>query len=693
MLLRKYSWILKAILILIGCFVLTVISVVSYVDLDSLKEDIVKTLRQTTNLPIEINGNIAWKASIRPQIEVNDIKIPNADWAKHKELFVADKIVVKFNLISLFNSDPVIQTVKLYNVNMFIEKNAKGDTSAVFLDKTKTTSIQEETIDKYPVSRLGLGGIELYNVKVNLFGENYDLKSLGLANYFNKRDLEFSGWINPKEQNFPFIVKCSALDKTTDTYPITIAVSTGAEALIADVKLDQKTRKPKDFFVHGEIPYAESIKQWFNIKNAFKIPVVKINVKGVLEENQISFSESSVTLDDSIVKFSGLYNWKNKRITKAKININEADIYKGFPKLYGYTEWVHPDRDLNAFKDMPLYGKILKRYSGDIDFSIDKFTVYRSLTLSNLKSKINLQKSDIKIKAKTDIAGGDVDVAILAHINNDGVYDIEAAASGRDVYVGYILHEINVNSVMSGLPVHIELYLKAKGSDMSEIMQTLTGPVQVYSMAPGEAHADLVKYMYGADFLTSVKNSFENLLSKNKQQDMIPIKCATVNLKLRDGLIRTENGVSVETNIINLRLAGDLDLGEEKINLSLVTVPVKGLKLSLTSSLVNTLQIVGNLSEPDFKFNGVALAGKVASAAGIGILLAPITGGLSILGGAVAGFFAGDLLEGWLADSQPCKTAMQDGAPILSQDPEWLNEPIENLSQCFLKDWRIQNND
>ena len=84
--------------------------------------------------------------------------------------------------------------------------------------------------------------------------------------------------------------------------------------------------------------------------------------------------------------------------------------------------------------------------------------------------------------------------------------------------------------------------------------------------------------------------------------------------------------------------------------MALTTVPVRGLKLSLTGNVVNSIEITGNLAEPDIKISGAAVAGKVASATGLGLLLAPLTGGIGLVAGAGVGLLAGDLLENWLAD-------------------------------------------
>ena len=260
-----------------------------------------------------------------------------------------------------------------------------------------------------------------------------------------------------------------------------------------------------------------------------------------------------------------------------------------------------------------------------------RFVVYRSLDLTDMKVKASVKNHHLVADVSTGFADGIINAAIDADIESDGVYNVRAVADGEHIYVGGILSEINIDDVISGLPVNLEFYVEAHGKNMSQIMQTITGPVIVYSVDRGFAHADLVEYMYGGDFLTNLRHNVEDIFTGNKR-DMIVIDSAIANVKLRDGLIQTQNGVAVETHVVNIRLAGDLDLGKETIQMSLASVPVRGLKLSLSGNLVNAMEISGNLAEPDFKINGAAVAGKVGSAVGIGLLLSPLTGGLSIAG-------------------------------------------------------------
>ena len=658
------------------------------VNLESLRGNILSALRDATNMPIEIDGKMTWNFSLRPQIELNDVRIPNASWAKNKDMLFAKKINVRLDLFSLFSSHPVIRNITVHDANINIEKNSAGETSIVFNEEKDPEEITEEEkkeIDLYPVKQFPFLGLDIENLHVDLFGDKYELSSLGISNYMRNENREYSGWVKPYDRNFPFVIQFSEYNPERKIYPVRIAFATGGEALIADIALEGTSKMPIDFVIRGEIPNLEKSGKWFNI-DIVNVPKIKLNVAGGFDRKKISFRKSSIVIKDIAFNFSGSYDWSKKTpVINAKISSDKIDIYKSFPEWFGAGKiWVHPNRELDIFHDMPLFGKILYDINADIELDWKHFIVYRSLDLSNMKVKAHLKDHKLRVDGDLGIGGGNIKVALVGDINQDGIYTVQAAATGERVYVGEILKQVRVDNVISGLPVNLDLYVQAYGADMSQIMQTITGPVMVYSVDRGFAHADLVEYMYGGDFLTTLRHNVEDMFTGNKR-DMIVIDKAIANVKLRDGLIETQNGVAVETHVINMRLAGTLDLGKETIQMSLASVPVRGLKLSLSGNLVNALQITGNLAEPDFKINGAAVVEKVGSAVGIGLLLSPLTGGLSIAGGLVAGLLAGDLIEGWLADDNPYKTAKRKGAPKKRGDPEWMDVPIKDLVQDFFE--------
>ncbi|MBR5904451.1 MAG: AsmA family protein [Alphaproteobacteria bacterium] len=678
---RRHLWLLRGMFLFFMGLIVAIIVALNQMNLESLRGSILSVLRDSTNMQIEIDGKMTWRFSLRPEIQLNSVRIPNADWANQKNLFSAKKIDVRLDFFSLFKSRPVIRYIKIHDAKINLEKNDNDEWSVVVNEvKKEENNTAEKNIQmKYPVERLPFGGLEIENVKANIGGEKYELSSFGIHNYMHDENVEYSGWVKPYDTNFPFVIKFSEYNAERKIYPMQVAFATGGQALIADIALEGKSKLPIDFVVRGDIPNIRKSGNWFNV-NIIQLPTIKINIAGGIDRKKISFRKSSIDIGESALSFSGIYDWsKSTPKIDAKINSNKIDIYKSFPEWFGVgKEWVHPNRDLNVFKDMPLFGEFLYNIDMNLELNWKKFVVYHSLDLENMNVKLKVQNHKLRADVSTEIASGNIDAVIIANINEQGRYTAEAGAHGNHIYVGDILKEIDVDDVISGLPVNLDLYVRANGNNMSQIMKSMTGPVVVYSVDKGYAHADLVEYMYGGDFLTSLRNNVEDLFSGNKR-DMIAIKGAVVNVKLRNGLIETQNGVAVETQAINVRLAGTLDLGKEKIDLSLATVPVRGLKLSLSGNLVNALQITGNLAEPDIKISGGAIAGKVGSAVGLGLLLAPLTGGLSVAGGFVAGLIAGDLLESWLADENPCKTAKKHGAHAKRGDPEWLNRPIANL--------------
>lgn len=657
---------------LIAAFIIAL----SQLNLESLRGDVLAILQDATGLPVEIDGGVSWKLSLRPRIELNDVRVPNADWAKHKNAFNAKRIDVTLDLISLFQDRPTIQNVKIYDADVCVEQNDKGEFSVVSTKKNikETTDVKTD----YPFEDLGLGSVEVKNVDLDVLGNVYSFAGLNVR--FIPRDdtWEYSGWIKPEKDVLPFIVSFSKYNAERKVYPVRIALATGGDALIANVALEGTSKQPIDFIIKGDVPEINSIAAMFNV-NLPELSGVKVNITGGWDRNKLSFRNSSVVINDDKFAFSGLVDWsKNVPYVKLSIDSEYVSLMDLFPDLYG-KEWIRPNRELNVFQNIPLFGKELKSTNFDIHAVIDDFVIYRDFNIKDFDLTAELSYGLGRLEANGSIAGGTVDIASDIEIDDNGVYYVKTAAVGRGVYVGEILSQIRISDLISDLPVNLDMYVETSGANLSDWMKNLNGPVQLYAVDKGYAHSALVANMYGTDFLTTLRHSIQDLFRTEKKYNQMTISCVALNAKIRNGVFETQHGVAVETNAINVRLAGSLDLGDENMKLALTTVPVRGLKLSLTGNVVNSIEFTGNLAEPDIKISGMAVASKVASATGIGLLLAPFTGGIGLVAGAGVGWLAGDLLENWLADDEPCKTAMEKGAPARRDDPEWLNVPVTYL--------------
>ncbi len=681
---RSFLVVLRLVGLFIGGMAVALFVALSSVNLETLRGSILNIMRDATGLPIEIDGSVSWVFSLRPKIELRDVRVPNADWAHEKYGFDAKKIDVTLNLISLLRNRPTIQNIKVHDARIVIEQSQDGKYSIVNNSKEESSDVSTDVVEtrepsKYPFPAVNLGGIEIYNLSADIVGEKYFIADFNILYMYHDGKREYSGWLKHGTKIFPYVVSFSEYNPERKVYPVSVAFTTGGTPLIANIALEGTSKMPIDFVIKGDVPdfaaFGSAIgREWIDL------PPMMINASGGFGHDKITLRKSSVAIQGVNIDVSGEYNW-DKTVPDIKVNIsaNDVSLMKLFPDLYGGGNWVHPKRELNAFHDIPLYGAELSRINLDLRVKIKSLKVYRNLTLRNIDLKLTDINKIGRIDLNVGIADGDVKIASDFDAADDGMINGQVAIVAQNISIGSILEQVGVNDFISDLPVDIHGFVMTHGHNLSEIMQTITGPVQVQSSGIGYAHSDLVAYMYGTDTLTTLRHNFRDMFRSTKKYDQIKISCVAVNTNLRNGLVETQNGVAVETNAINARLAGSLDLGRENIKLALTTVPVRGLKISLTGNLVNSVEITGNLAEPDVRVSGLSVASKVASATGIGLLLAPFTGGLSVVAGAGLGLVAGDLLENWLADDKPCKTAMESGAPLRHGDPEWLHIPMSDL--------------
>lgn len=671
--------------------VVAVLIALSQVNLETLRGDVLGILRGATGLDIEIEGAVSWKFSLRPQIELHQVRVRNADWAQHEYAFSAETVDVTLDLISLMQDRPTIKNVKINDVSVCIEKNAAGEYSVMPRKKEEPDAAADAARDdampetpQYPFADPGLGGIEVKNLTMHIFDATYSMAGLQVRYVPCENAREYAGWIKPDEKVYPFIVSYSQYNPDKKVYPVRVAISTGGEALIANIALEGTSLVPIDFVIGGDIPDVTALGAIFNL-NLEPMPEMHVNLNGGINGSKISFRKSTLRVRGNEVRFSGDYDWAKKKPTfNLTVESKSLNLMELFPELYYPKRKVRPNRELNVFKDTPLYGKEFLNFDMNLRVDVAKLAVYRDLVIRDVDLRVKLRGAVARIDLDASIGGGDVTAAADVEIEADGTLNVVAAGAGNNIEVGKILDQVHAADLITGLPMGLRFYLRGRGADLAELMGSLTGPVQVYSNGSGYAHSALVANMYGTDFLTSLRHGIQDLFRSEKKHNQIKISCAAVSAKLRNGRIETQNGVAVETNAINLRLAGNMDFGDESMRLALTTVPVRGLKLSLTGNVMNSIEITGNLAEPDIKISGAAVAGKVASATGIGLLLAPFTGGISLAAGAGLGLLAGDLLENWLADDHPCETALTRGAPDMRNDPEWLGADIGDLMQTVM---------
>ena len=684
-------------IVLVG-LVVSLFVALSRVNLETLRGEVAHALSSATGLPVEIRGEIHWKFSLTPRVVLSDVAIPAKDWAANEDGVRIDQVEARINLLSLLGTTASVSDLTLVNPLVYLEENAEGEYSLessrvpAFAGMTNTTN-QEDGPAKFPFdSDWGIDSVKMENPKFVFIdaGGKTEFEAEEIFLRYKKTDgyIEYVGRVALDDgQEYSFIASLLPLDAARKVYPVRVAIANKLTPVIANLALEQTSKLPIDFIVKGKIADAQAILKRFD-PDVPKIAPMTLNISGGMGHSKLTLHQSSISFGKSDLSVSGNISWGGKKpMISAKLRSKKFILGEVFTELYGTakTPWKRPNRPLNVFKDTPLYSEYLNLANADIAVDLASLVMYRNLSVENISARANVKDGELSVRMDAGFAGGKVRAALLAY-DDEGAVVARGAGMGQGIQAGKILESVGEKNIITGLPADFEFYLQGRGKDLSELMASVAGPLQVRSVGAGTALPDAAEYLYGQDFLTSLRHSVQDMVTAKNKYDKVDVSCAVVNLKIRRGVVETERGIALQTSAVNMRAAGRADLGKETLDASMVSTPVRGLKISFTGNIVNSMEFTGNMAEPDIKFNGRSLIERTAATTGIGmILLAPFTGGLSLVAGAGIGFLAGDLLSNWLEDDHPCDTAIKKGAPEIKGDPEFINRPLSELVAEMIK--------
>jgi hypothetical protein len=132
-----------------------------------------------------------------------------------------------------------------------------------------------------------------------------------------------------------------------------------------------------------------------------------------------------------------------------------------------------------------------------------------------------------------------------------------------------------------------------------------------------------------------------------KQDNRSNISCVALRLPVIRGAIPVDHSIAVESEKLNIVVAGNIDIGNEEMELVIRPTIKQGLGLG-AANLAQLVKLSGSLADPGI---GVNLKGAAREGLSIGAALA--TGGLSLLG---------ERMLKEKANPHPCAVAMGGAA-------------------------------
>jgi hypothetical protein len=262
---------------------------------------------------------------------------------------------------------------------------------------------------------------------------------------------------------------------------------------------------------------------------------------------------------------------------------------------------------------------VLPQAKGKIVINIVELNLPKRKPIENLQATLQLNGSAIDIpNLRLEMGKGSADLQIKLTGLDTATPIITAKGVTKDFTLENLLARLDPGSKVSGGSMKMAFDVKTSGSSLHQMASNLNGKIQ---LTINQARMGTNFLNDAGDFVVTLLDSMNPLRKKTSETIL---ECAVAYLPINNGQINIAKSVGVETDRLDVALAGSINLKTEAINLTIDPQEKSGLTTGL--DLTGMVKMGGTLANPKA---GINQAGVVNSAVSIG--LGFLTGGASIL--------------------------------------------------------------
>jgi len=641
----------KSIKIIAGLFfvvVIAVVVVISTLDVNQYKGEIIEAAEQATGRQLQIGGDLQFALSFVPTVVVEDVKFSNASWGSKPEMLSLDKFEVQVSLLPLLTGNIQINRVILLEPEILLETNKKGLGNWVFASK-KTEEVASDSEASTP--SVVVNEVHLENAKIvykdGVTGQETKLVIDKVVTESNSADDPLSVIMKVAYNELPIEVKGSlgSLNQLTgnDNYPIDLAINVSG----ADITLKGQIAKPMDGKgVDIDVSFnVDSLSDLSELAGSDLPELGPVSFTGKVTDGKGSYSIKTMKLALGNTDLSGdvTANISGKRpAISANLNSNLIDLIElaGDEQQAGKEE---AKERLFSSEPLPLEG--LKSVNANVTVNAKQIKT-SSLVLEKTKVVVTLKDGNLAIKPlSTLLAGGSLNGNI--GLNASG----KTATLVTDISIkGLEPSQLgDLKDKISGATTDVSIKVKGSGNSVSQIMAGLNGKLLLQS-AKGE--------LKGSGASTATTDLLTMLNPTAKSSDGTQLECAVVNFNIKNGIATADKGIALATKQMNIIGSGTVDLKTEKLDIGINPQAREGVGIS-AGQLADLVRLGGTLANPQPTTDV-----KAALSTGLSATTAIATGGLSLL--------AQGLLDRSTADEDPCATALgiKSTATATKKEPE-----------------------
>ena len=388
-----------------------------------------------------------------------------------------------------------------------------------------------------------------------------------------------------------------------------------------------------------------------------------LNLKGKttsLRNTYFAWGQSPVTMDLDLaltlngksLAITGKIDKKPDLLPKFNINLNSKSfdlaplaLSAAMAGSAGKTSQApkHKTQGKYLFSDDALPFDLLPLADGSININIAELGIPHQAPFTNFKTTLQFQKNRIDASdVSFNVGKGSAQAQLSITQFTSAAPKVSVKGAAKDFTLEQVIAVTDSSALVSGGDTKIAWNLQGSGMSLHQMASRANGAIQV-SVGPSKLDSKFINK--GGDFVISVVDAINPMYKKSNQTTL---DCAVAYLPINSGLVNIQNSVGVETDRLDITLAGNINLASEALNISINPREKSGLTTGL--DLGELVKIEGTLQNPQA---GVNKVGVVNSAVSIG--LGFLTGGISI---------AAENAKSLATKSQPCKTALHPWSDI-----------------------------
>ncbi len=681
-------FLIKYIVLFVTVFFIGFIFAIRTTSPNIYKPIIEQSLKEILKKDVKINGNLSWTLfSFYPVIEAESVTISNANWAKNKNFVKSESILLSINIKELFNKNISVNKIIIRSPVINLEENIDGAKNWKYENKISKTSKQKIELatkkineDKFfPDLKFDLKQILIKDVKFNyhkhITNEKYlvniDHIVLDSTNINKPLFLNFKTGYKNKVivGNISTLPLFTLINNKNNDIPVTASLNlNGIKAKVVGNIYNIHTKNPK-FVSNININSNNFVKAIFPDTNITHIFPLNISTKLTVKDKILDFSDFKFSYFTADISGNIRVNLNKKPEITASLILPFFDIPNMFSKtweknyFYSLTHNINFDNDNSPSNPNPMAFTNVYLPANEFDFAnidlhlfVSKLKAMPEMPITNIDLKLKIKDGMATVAPLTfDYMDGKGKVHILAN-NNNNIFNAIGRVEGENINVGKIVDSTGVKNIVKDGNSNVDIIFKSYGKNLEIFMKNIEGYIT------GNITKPMITYkiensLYSTDFVTNfIKNmgKVDKSFIERPEEKKSKINCLVVNLNLKDGKTLTSRGIGAETDLANIVVDGMANLGDEKLDVSILATTKEGLRVS--SGLLELIKIHGALAAPDIVLNRSGLYNQMTKTYITSTLLGLVTSGLPIVNVGLA-YFTKSWLALILEDSHPCDTA------------------------------------